>query len=384
MQDLHPFFAPRHFIETHSHIHYDTMQWGSQLRFATQEHLDVDDADVVIIGCGETRGSTSGNEDSRSEAAYSNAPDAIRKELYQLYNWHPGIKIADAGNILQGASADDTRAALRVVLQELQDAGKVVIVLGGSHDLTMQQYEAYKKRSQVINAVIADAFVDLDETEVPTDRSFLLEMLTSQPNFVRHYTHLGFQSYYVHPHMLETLDKLRFDFIRVGRLREHIEEAEPALRAADLFSFDLNTVRFSDSPANTHGSPNGLSGDEACSLTRYAGMATMLTSFGIFGYDSRTDVHHMSARLIAQMIWYFIEGLVMRRQEAVLSNREEFAEFHVRFTANDTTFLKSRRSGRWWMELPDGSFVPCSYSDYQTACNDEIPERWLRAQERLS
>lgn len=376
MQDLHPFFAARHFIETHSHIHYDPLQWGSQLQFATQENMSVDDADVVIIGCGEQRG-------HHEEAPFSLGPDAIRRQLYQLYNWHPGIKIADVGNILQGASVDDTRAALRIVLHELHQAGKVVIVLGGSHDLTMQQYEAFKKSTQVVNAVIADAFIDLDETEVITDHSFLLEMLTSQPNFVRHYTHLGFQSYYVHPQMLETLDKLRFDFLRVGRLSEQIDEAEPALRDADLFSFDLNAVRFSDSPANAAGSPNGLSGHEACALTRFAGAATNLTSFGIYGYDAKADVHHMSARLIAQMIWYFVEGLALRRQEAKVDEREQFAEFHVRFTANDTTFLKSRRSGRWWMELPDGSFTPCAHSDYLTACNDEIPERWLRSQERL-
>lgn len=376
MQDLHPFFAARHFIETHSHIQYDPLQWGSQLQFATQDNLDVDDADVVIIGCGEQRG-------HNEEAAYSLAPDAIRKELYQLYNWHPGIRIADAGNILQGASVDDTRAALRIVLQELHEAGKVVIVLGGSHDLTLQQYDAFKKNSQVINAVVTDTFIDLAETEAITDKSFLLEMLTSQPNFVRHYTHLAFQSYYVHPRMLETLDKLRFDFIRVGRLSETIDEAEPALRAADLFSFDLNAVRFSDSPANAHGSPNGLSGHEACALTRYAGAATNLTSFGIYGYDPKADVHQMTAKLVSQMIWYFVEGLVLRRQEAKLEDREQFAEFHVRFTANDTTFLKSRKSGRWWMELPNGSFVPCAQSDYLVACNDEMPERWLREQERL-
>src|ERR1043165_4284729 len=373
MQDLHPFFAQRHFIETHSHIHYDPLQWGSQLQFATQDNLDISDADVVIIGCGEQRG-------HNEEAAYSTAPDAIRRELYQLYNWHPGIKIADAGNIVQGASIGDTRAALREVLHELQEAGKIAIVLGGSHDLTIQQYEAFKKRNMVINAVVADAHIDLDESEAVSDKSFLLDMLTSQPNFVKHYTHLGFQSYYVHPHMLETLDKLRFDFIRVGRLREDIDEAEPPLRSADLFSFDLNAVRFSDSPANQGGSPNGLSGDEACSLTRYAGMAANLTSLGIYGYDPKVDVHQMSARLIAQMIWYFTEGLVLRKQEAPLSDREQFAEFHVRFTANDTTFLKSRRSGRWWMELPGGTFVPCAYHDYLTACNDEIPDRWLREQ----
>lgn len=377
MQDLHPFFAARHFIETHSHLSYDPLQWGSQLRFATQDNLDLGNADVVIIGCGERRG-------NNRSALYSQAPDAIRKQLYQLYNWHPSVKVVDAGNILQGASVDDSRAALRLVLQELHDAGKIVILLGGSHDLSLQQYEAFKSAKQVVSAVAADMFIDLDEAEELTDRSFLMDMLTAEPNYVRHYTHLGFQSYYVQPRMLEMLDKLRFDFHRVGRLKEHMEDAEPALRSADIFAFDLSAVRYSDAPANANGSPNGFSGEEACMLTRYAGMSSQLTSFGIFGYEPEKDIHEMTARLIAQMIWYFIDGIAIRNAEASLSERDEFAEFHVSFTSNDTTFLKSKRTSRWWIQLPGGHFVPCSYSDYLQACNDEIPERWLREQERLT
>lgn len=377
MQDLHPFFAARHFIDTHSHIRFDPLQWGSQLSFATQENMDLGDAEIVIIGCGERRG-------HNSQSTLSLAPDAIRKQLYQLYNWHPTIKVIDAGNILQGASLDDSRAALRMVLHELEEQGKIVILLGGSHDLSLQQYEAFKASKRVINAVIADMLIDLDEAEGVNDRSFLMDMLTGEPNYVRHYTHLGFQSYYVQPRMLEMLDKLRFDFLRVGRLREHMEDAEPALRSANMFSIDMNAIRYSDAPANTAGSPNGFSGDEACMLTRFAGMSSKLSSLGIFGYDPEKDIHEMTARLIAQMIWYFIDGVVVRKNEASLKDKEEFVEFHVSFTSNDTVFLKSKRTGRWWMQLPEGTFVPCSYADYLQACNDEIPERWLREQERLT
>lgn len=376
MNDLHQYFALRHYIENHEHLHYDPLQWGAQLQFATQSNFDFSDADIVLLGCGEMRG-------NQADAAYSAAPDAIRKELYQLYNWHPSIKIADLGNLLQGASLNDSRAALSTVLQELHEAGKIVILLGGAHDLSLQQYEAFKKEQKVINAVVADALIDLDEAESITDRSYLMDMLTGTPNFVQHYTHLGFQSYYVHPHILETLDKLRFDFHRVGKLREHLDEAEPALREAQLFSIDLNVVRFSDSPANAGGSPNGLAGDEICALTRFAGAGAQMNSLGIYGYDPKKDVQAMTAKLIAQMIWYFVDGYLVRRQEAALTERGEFAEFHVRFSSNDTLFLKSRRTNRWWMGLPNGSFIPCTLADYQQASQDEIPERWLRSQERL-
>ncbi len=355
MQDLRPFFAEQHFIETKDEGSYEPLQWGANIDFATNAHFNCDDADIVIVGCGEARG-----ENRRS--IYSGAPDAIREELYKLYNWHPSIKISDAGNIRQGASVDDTRAALRLVLHELQQEGKIVLVLGGSHDLTLQQYEAFKESGEGINAVVADMLIDLDETEGTTHRSFLMDMLTSHPNFVRHYSHIGFQSYHVHPRMLETLDKLRFDFFRLGKVRSQIEDMEPVLRDSHLFSFDMNAVRYSDAPA---------------------GMSNNLRSFGVYGYHPGNDTYGMTAKLAAQMIWYFIDGYQVRKNEAQLTEREEYIEFHITFTSNDTTFLKSKRTGRWWMQLPNKNFVPCSYSDYLLACNDEIPERWLREQERF-
>ena len=376
MRDLKPFFEDSHFFDNQQETSYQPLQWGASMPYASGAELDWDEADIVLVGCGEVRG-----EDP--ELAFSQAPEAIREQFYQLHNWHPAVRVLDAGNIRQGATVEDTRAALRTVLAELEAAGKIVILLGGSHDLTLQQYEAFKKNGKVINATVADMLIDLDESEGVNARSFLMDMLTSQPNFVRHYNHIGFQSYYEHPRMLETLDKLRFDFFRLGRVREHFDDMEPVLRTSDMFSFDISAIRYSDAPVNTEGSPNGFTGDEACLLTRYAGMSSQLTSLGIFGYEPRKDRYRMTARLISQMIWYFIDGYQIRKTEAQLTDHEEFVEFYVSFTSNDTVFLKSKRTNRWWMKLPNNMYVPCSYNDYQLASNNEIPERWLREQERL-
>ena len=375
MQDLRQFFAAKHFIETKEDGTYEPHQLGAQAQYFIDHNFDWEDADIVIVGCGEQRGLD-------NELPYSNSPDAVREELYKMYNWH-GIKIADAGNILEGADVYDTRAALRTVLKELHDAGKLVVVLGGAHDLTLQQYEAFKRSEQIIQATVTDMLIDMDETETVTANSFLMDMLTEQPNFVGHYNHIGFQSYYVHPKILATLDKLRFDFYRVGVARQNLEEMEPVLRSSNLYSFDMSAIKFNDAPANTTGSPNGFTGDEACQLMRYAGMATNLTSLGIYGYDARKDIHHISARQIAQMLWYFVDGYYIRGNEASLKEKDEFLQFNISFTEYETEFIKSKRTNRWWMKLPDGKYVPCSYQDYQTASTGDIPERWLREQERL-
>ena len=78
-----------------------------------------------------------------------------------------------------------------------------------------------------------------------------MEMLTSEPNIVNHYNHIGFQSYFVHPHMLETMDKLRFDCYRVGTAKEQLEEMEPVIRNTDMLSFDIAAIKHSDAPASS-------------------------------------------------------------------------------------------------------------------------------------
>jgi len=353
---------------------YQDLQWGHFLYDSQQSLAAPSDAQVCIVGVRDQRG-----DGFPMETA---APDAIRRQLYSLYQWHSEITLADLGNVRTGATLADTHAALRAVVSELIKAGKTVIILGGSHDLTLAQYQAYAVHEQVIEATLIDALIDLHEEERLLSRHFLMEMLTHQPNFVKHYNHIGFQSYFVHPKMLETLDKLRFDCYRLGLVRENPEDMEPVIRQSHLLSVDMCALSAAAAPASRI-SPNGLAGDEACALMRYAGMSDRLSSVGLYGYRCETDRDDLSAIQAAQMIWYFLDGYAVRKREADLADRDSFLEFHVSFTDYQTSFLKSKRTGRWWMRLPDARYIPCAYQDYLTASNNEPPERWLRAQERL-
>jgi formiminoglutamase len=156
---------------------------------------------------------------------------------------------------------------------------------------------------------------------------------------------------------------------------------EPVLRNTHLLSFDISAIKYSDSPASCD-SPNGFTGEDACILTRYAGMSTNISTLGIYGYLPQQDNNDLSAKQISQMIWYFIDGRSRSKQEATIEDRHSFNEFHTRFTEVESVFLQSKKTGRWWMQLPDKKFIACSYNDYVNASQNEIPERWLRAQER--
>jgi arginase family enzyme len=349
-------------------------QMGRHIAVYAETFPDISHADIVIIGCGEMRGAGPGN-------STSDAPDAVRKAFYSLYHWHADVHVADLGNVKTGATLQDSYAAVKTVVKELLQQKKRVVILGGSHDITLAQYDAYASMQQVIEAACVDARIDLEiESMVPAD-NFLLPMLTGEPNFIRHYNHIGFQSYFVHPQMLETIDKLRFDCYRVGKVKENMEEMEPVIRSASLFSFDIAAIQHAHAPAN-HLTPNGFTGEDACVLMQYAGMSSHVNSIGIYGYDNRQDAHQLTAKQISHMLWYLMDGVYKGKQEAQLHERDHYFEFHLAFADMETVFLKSRKTGRWWMQLPDGNFIACSHKDYLIACENEMPERWLRAIER--
>ena len=353
---------------------YKDGQLGKTIAIYQQEFPDIDDAQLVIVGCGEQRG-------SGLIHGHSPAPDIIRRNLYGLYYWHHDIAIGDIGNIKGGSLFTDSYAALKTVTHELINDGKTVIILGGSHDLTLAQYHAHAENKKSIEASCIDALIDLNLDSPFRHENFLMEILTGEPNFLRHYNHIGFQSYYVHPRMLETMDKLRFDCFRVGHVKESIEEMEPVIRNSNMVSFDITAIANAYAPANKL-SPNGFDGEEACVLLRYAGMSPNINSVGIYGYDPRHDRDELTARQIAQMIWYLLDGRSRGRREAQLDEKDSFNEYHTAFAEVETTFLQSKKTGRWWMQLPDKKFIACSYKDYLLASSNEIPERWLRAQER--
>src|SRR6218665_2047411 len=275
MLDLIEFLDPIPLYQLNDDEGYTDGQLGKHIHLYHEELPNVDEANIVIVGINESRGN--GFFEKENDAA-----NVIRKHLYQLHYWHTDIIIADIGNIKKGAEITDSYAAIRTVTAELMRKNKTVLLLGGSHDITLAQYGAYIELGRQIEATGIDAMIDLRGESPVRSQNFLLDMLTGEPSMVKHYNHIAFQSYFVHPRMLETMDKLRFDCYRVGTVTEHIDEMEPVLRNTDLLSFDISAIKNSDAPANKV-CPNGLTGIDACMLTRFAGLNNQLSSFGIYG-----------------------------------------------------------------------------------------------------
>jgi formiminoglutamase len=368
------FLDPVNLHEISGDDEYKDGHIGKQVSVYDESFPDLLQADIIFVGCKEERG-------ARKAKNLHSSPDHIREQFYSMFYWHSDVRLADVGNIKTGASLADTYAALKTVVTELTGIGKTVVILGGSHDLTLAQYYTYAARKKIIEVTCVDALLDLNIDSLHRSDNFLMEMLTDEPNYIRHYNHIGFQSYYVHPSMLETMDKLRFDCFRLGNVKENLDEMEPVIRNSNLFSFDISAIANAYAPANPL-SPNGFTGEEACALMRFAGMSPNVNTIGIYGYIAEKDKDHLTAKQIGHMLWYLLDGRSKGKREAALQERDSFVEYHTAFAEVETTFLQSKKTNRWWMQLPDKKYIACSYKDYLLASSNEIPERWLRAQER--
>ena len=368
------FLSPVNIYELNDDQGYHEGQIARHVQIYGESVPDISTADIVLLGVSENRG-------AHTAQHFNNAANLIRKHFYQLHYWHTDVQIADIGNVKIGALLADSYAAIKSEIVELLEQNKTVVIIGGSHDVTLAQYYAYKHLERAVEVTCIDAEIDLrSETPVPV-RNFLMEMFTSEPNWVKHYNHIAFQSYFVHPRLLETIDKLRFDCYRTGAVQENIEDIEPVLRSSNMVSFDISAIKYSDAPANKN-SINGLTGVEACMLARFAGMSPNLSSFGIYGYNPEEDINELTAMQISQILWYFVDGKNKLKQEAPISDKAAYNEFHTIFGELETTFIQNKRTRRWWMKMPDGQYIPCTHSDFLQASRGDIPERWLRIQER--
>ena len=350
---------------------------------------DYHEADIVLIGVKEDR-------NAFNNEGCALAPDYVRKHLYNLFPGSFEPRIMDLGNIKAGFQVSDTYFALSTVIAELLESNIFPVIIGGSQDLTYANYQAYQNLGQIINIVSIDSMFDLgsSENEV-SSRSYLSNIILHQPNFLFNYANLGYQTYFVDQEALKLMKNLMFDTYRLGVLRDNLEEAEPVVRNADLITVDVSSIRHSDAPGNANSTPNGFYGEEICQIIRYAGLSDKLTSIGFYETNPQHDRNGQTSHLVAQMIWFLIEGFYNRPKDFPFKNDEDYIRYRVTIAdhKDELTFFKSKKTDRWWMEIPLQSemrikykrhyLVPCSYQDYQDACANDIPDRWWMVYQKL-
>jgi hypothetical protein len=137
------------------------------------------------------------------------------------------------------------------------------------------------------------------------------------------------------------------------------------------------------------GQPNGIDSRSICALSRYAGISDRVSFLGLHELIATP----MMYQLLAQIVWYFIEGVQYRFDEYPVNTKEGFLKYSVALSDRTLVFYNSEKSNRWWMELTNDShlnnkiktatLLACTKKDYESATKDILPERWLNAIRRL-
>jgi len=244
----------------------------------------------------------------------------------------------------------------------------------------------------MVNIVNVDSNFDIGDAENPiTNKSFVGKIIVDKPYSLFNYTAIGYQSFFNSPEEISLMDKLYFDGYRLGEVAADITIVEPILRDADIVSFDIGAIKSAELSYKNSKSPNGFDGREICAIARYAGISNRVSSFGVYELKDFSDAES-AAMLISQVFWYFIEGYNFRVSDDDFNDEAHYTTYKVPIEDEVLLFKKSIKTGRWWIELPfilnvnnklkRRTLLPCTYGEYLGACNQEIPERWIKARRK--
>jgi formiminoglutamase len=363
---------------------------GTIVRHSEGNFPEIEKGGVALIYVPEFRG------DKNFSSQQSSASDAFRSSFYELFrgiDWT--MPVYDLGDILPGNELNDTYFAVGQVVAELVKKKVVPLLVGGSQDLTLALYKGYEKLEQTINLCCVDHKLDLGDPDSETNSDgFISQLLLQRPCYLFNHANIGLQAPFASKAEFELFEKLYFDICRLGEFNADFRKAEPHLRNSDILSIDFKSIRASELLNVNYASPNGFYADQICQISKYAGISDKLTSFGVFNFIPEKKPGAASA-LLAQIIWYFIDGFAQRKGDFPVGSKKDYLKFtvHLDDFKDEVIFYKSNKSERWWMEVPyppqAGSkyerhhLVPCDMQDYEQAMKNEIPNLWWKTYQKL-
>jgi len=386
LEDISLYFTP--LVSSYSLDSTNGGTLGSQVDIYTENHFpDLKEGTIAMFHVPEFRGISS----------QVRQPETFRQQLYALHpasNWTRSI--VDLGNVLPGRTIEDTYFAMGKIVAYLVKRQIIPLIIGGSQDLTVAIYKGYETMEQFVNLCTIDSRLDLGTFEgTIRANGYISQLLFQRPCYLFNLSNIGMQLPLVDKKEIELFDNLYFDCCRLGELTADFKKAEPYLRNADILSIDLTSVRYADLNDPQYVNPNGLYAEQMCQLARYAGISDKLTTLGIFNYFPEQTLSQNLSSLVAQMIWYFMDGVNARMGDFPIGTRKHYTQFIVQTetASEELIFYKSDKSARWWLEVPypaQGNnkyerhyLVPCNYEDYKKATQNEIPDLWWKTYQKL-
>jgi formiminoglutamase len=276
-------------------------------------------SDIVILGCPQDEGVR--RNGGRVGAA--EAPNAIREQFYKLTTFNIKKKIFDLGNVVLGASLEETHETHTAVVKQILKDGKRVIVLGGGNDIS---YPDGVAMAEVFGpdwwiGVNIDAHLDVriaNERNSGTPYRQLLDGGHLRPDY---FYEVGYQTHQNSPVYYEYIKNLGVNRISLEQVRSR-EQGDQELKEMirqkfigqssslnTFFGFDMDAVRSADAPGVSAPSPLGLRAGEFITLVKYAASLANTRIVEFSEVNPRFDIDNRTTKLVAIAMHRFCTGV---------------------------------------------------------------------------
>ena len=329
---------------------------------------EVQENGVVLIFCSDERGS-GGNAEMKDFSR-------LRKEFYTLSSFDFEVSICDLGDLMSGKTQADTRYVLEEILTFCYNKNAVPVVIGGSVDLSYALFSALNFHQKGINyAHISNVASLSNEGEEISESNYLHKILTKKEASLRNFHLLGYQRHLNEIALLKLMKEVDFDVLRLADMMNTTERAEPFFRRADMVTLNCDAVESFSEAFSINPQVNGLNRREICAYMKEIGLSENLKTVGVFNFnaDSKNLLNH---QLMAQMLWYLIEGINIQRTHP---KERSYDTFVVLIDNRDFSFKRDTFSGLWYFAKGNEvkKWIPCSQEDYENAKRGELNKRFL-------
>ena len=351
------------FIVPPSEIRTENWQLGSLIS------NEIEEGGIVLLFVSDYRG-------GGGHAVFPNAFGKLRKYLYRLSKSDFEFPICDLGELISGKNQADTRYVLEEILTFCYNKNAVPVVIGGSVDLSYALFSALNFHQKGINyAHISNVASLSNEGEEISEANYLHKILTKKEVSLRNFHLLGYQRHLNEIALLKLMKEVDFDVLRLADMMNTMERAEPFFRRADMVTLNCDAVESFTEAFSINPQVNGLNRREICAYMKEIGLSENLKTVGVFNFnaDSENPLNH---QLMAQMLWYLIEGINIQRTHP---KERSYDTFVVLIENREFSFKRDTFSGLWYFVKGSDvkKWIPCSREDYENAKRGELNKRFL-------
>ena len=243
-------------------------------------------------------------------------------------------------------------------------------------DLSYALFSALNFHQKAINyAHISNVASLSNEGEEISEANYLHKILTKKEASLRNFHLLGYQRHLNEIALLKLMKEVDFDVLRLADMMNTTEKAEPFFRRADMVTLNCDAVESFSEAFSINPQVNGLNRREICAYMKEIGLSENLKTFGVFNFNIHSE-SALNHQLMAQMLWYLIEGINIQRTHP---KERSYDTFVVLIDNREFSFKRDTFSGLWYFAKGNEvkKWIPCSCEDYENAKRGELNKRFL-------